>query len=102
MNRAFGTPEIRRLTHIFMEKSLELRDIWEEQIHSQGGTANIDVMPWLNRVTLDIIGLAGELKLSVYKNRKANSEIPEASTTTSMPYPRERIVANSIASSQKF
>ncbi|KAJ7662455.1 cytochrome P450 [Mycena rosella] len=42
MNPAFGAPQIRELTGIFVEKSVQLRDIWATQL-----------------ATLDIIGLAG-------------------------------------------
>ncbi|KAJ2916536.1 hypothetical protein MD484_g3882, partial [Candolleomyces efflorescens] len=59
MNQAFGPSQIRELTDIFIEKSLELRDIWEAEIQSQGGIGNIDALVWMNRVALDIIGLAG-------------------------------------------
>ncbi|KAJ7750274.1 cytochrome P450 [Mycena metata] len=58
MNPAFGAPQIRELTEVFVKKSIELRDIWASQI-PQSGTARIDVLQWLTKVTLDIIGLAG-------------------------------------------
>ncbi|KAJ7073332.1 cytochrome P450 [Mycena belliarum] len=59
MNPAFGAPQVRELTSIFVDKSLELRDIWAAQASNAGGTANIDVLAWLTKATLDIIGLAG-------------------------------------------
>ncbi|KAF9009541.1 cytochrome P450 [Cyathus striatus] len=77
MNPAFGASEIRELTEIFVEKSLELRDIWTEEIANQGGTERIDVLAWLSRMTLDVIGLAGfNYKFNALKQEK--SELNEA------------------------
>ncbi|TFK34906.1 cytochrome P450 [Crucibulum laeve] len=59
MNPAFGTAQIRELTEIFTEKSVELRDLWASEIAKQGGTGRIDVLAWLSKMTLDVIGLAG-------------------------------------------
>ncbi|RXW23924.1 hypothetical protein EST38_g1922 [Candolleomyces aberdarensis] len=59
MNPAFSASQIRELSDIFVEKSLDLRDIWEAEIRKQGGVGIIDVNHWLYRATLDIIGLAG-------------------------------------------
>ncbi|KAJ7099283.1 cytochrome P450 [Mycena belliarum] len=59
LNPAFGAPQVRELTGIFIEKSIELRDIWATQASNAGGTARVDVLAWLNKATLDIIGLAG-------------------------------------------
>ncbi|KAJ7123213.1 cytochrome P450 [Mycena filopes] len=58
MNPAFGAPQIRELTEIFVKKSIELRDIWASQV-TQSGTARIDAVQSLTKVTLDIIGQAG-------------------------------------------
>jgi hypothetical protein len=37
----------------------KLRDIWAAQSANEGGTGRIDILSWLSRTTLDIIGLAG-------------------------------------------
>ncbi|KAJ7857550.1 cytochrome P450 [Mycena leptocephala] len=58
MNPAFGAPQIRELTGIFVAKSVELRDIWASQA-AQSGTARVDALSWLSKATLDMIGLAG-------------------------------------------
>ncbi|CAL1709423.1 unnamed protein product [Somion occarium] len=58
-NPAFGPSQIRELTSIFNEKALQLRDIWAAQLPSTGEAKRIDVLSWLSRATLDIIGLAG-------------------------------------------
>ncbi|KAJ7778746.1 cytochrome P450 [Mycena maculata] len=59
MNPAFGPPQVRELTGIFVQKSLELRDILNVQVANAGGTARVNITTWLNKTTLDIIGLAG-------------------------------------------
>ncbi|ETW77148.1 hypothetical protein HETIRDRAFT_152123 [Heterobasidion irregulare TC 32-1] len=58
MNPAFGPAQIRELTAIFVDKSIELRNLWMSELTSNGQNA-IDVMAWLNKMTLDVIGLAG-------------------------------------------
>ncbi|KAL5498061.1 hypothetical protein ACEPAH_2992 [Sanghuangporus vaninii] len=63
MNPSFGPSSIRNLTPIFLEKALQLRDIWKSEVMAESGkTENgkvIDVLSWLSRTTLDVIGLAG-------------------------------------------
>ncbi|KAH9054513.1 cytochrome P450 [Lactarius vividus] len=62
MNPAFGPAQVRKLTSLFLEKSLELRDIWADLISKttrKDGKLGLDTFTWLNKVTLDIIGLAG-------------------------------------------
>ncbi|KAG6809785.1 hypothetical protein H0H92_014734, partial [Tricholoma furcatifolium] len=65
MNPAFGPAQIRELTEIFLSKSSQLltstklRDIWAAEISKQGSVGRIEVLSWLSRTTLDIIGLAG-------------------------------------------
>ncbi|KAG8743100.1 hypothetical protein FRC10_000400 [Ceratobasidium sp. 414] len=60
VNPAFGPPQVRELVPIFWQKSNKLKDIWLDIIKSNPeGTATIDVLSWLGRATLDIIGVAG-------------------------------------------
>ncbi|KAJ6458410.1 cytochrome P450 [Mycena vitilis] len=59
MNPAFGAPQVRELTQIFVDKSIQLRDIWASQASNGGGVARVEVLSWLSKATLDIIGLAG-------------------------------------------
>jgi len=63
MNPAFGAAQIRELTGIFIDKAVELRDALEAEIMRQKGPvgpiAYIDILPWLSKMTLDVIGLAG-------------------------------------------
>ncbi|KAF4577163.1 hypothetical protein EYR36_005150 [Pleurotus pulmonarius] len=58
-NPAFGPAQIRDLTDIFVQKSIQLRDLWASEAKRQGGTGRVDVLSWLSRMTLDVIGLAG-------------------------------------------
>ncbi|KAF7364385.1 hypothetical protein MSAN_01099200 [Mycena sanguinolenta] len=59
LNPAFGLPQVRLLTEIFIEKAVQLRDIWAAQAAQENGAARIEVMSWLRRMTLDVIGQAG-------------------------------------------
>jgi len=59
MNPAFGPAQIRALTDIFLSKSIKLRDVWSSMTAASEHAIRIDVMPWLSRMTLDVIGLAG-------------------------------------------
>ncbi|TFK45693.1 cytochrome P450 [Heliocybe sulcata] len=60
MNPAFGPTQIREMTDIFLEKSLQLRDIWLSEVAKSGDErARVDAVSWLSKLTLDVIGLAG-------------------------------------------
>ncbi|KAJ7169306.1 cytochrome P450 [Mycena crocata] len=59
VNPAFGTPQIRELTGIFVQTANQLRDIWAAQATQNGGVARVEGVSWLNKATLDIIRLAG-------------------------------------------
>ncbi|KAJ7597102.1 cytochrome P450 [Mycena floridula] len=82
MNPAFGVPQIRELTSIFVNKSIELRDMWMAQLQSAGGGGSIEVLSWLNRATLDIIGLAGfNYEFNALDPKGAPNELNEAFAT---------------------
>ncbi|KAG2140907.1 cytochrome P450 [Suillus bovinus] len=59
MNPAFGPAQIRALTDIFFAKSIKLRNVWSTMTVASEHAARIDVIPWLSKMTLDVIGLAG-------------------------------------------
>jgi len=61
MNPAFGPAQLRALTPIFNQKSIELRDVILSQISKTDSEEplRVDMLFWLSRATLDIIGLAG-------------------------------------------
>ncbi|KAG9128435.1 hypothetical protein FRC07_012543 [Ceratobasidium sp. 392] len=60
MNPAFGSLQIRELLPVFWQKASQLKDIWLNlaKLDSEGKTI-VNVLPWLSRATLDIIGVAG-------------------------------------------
>ncbi|KAI0736247.1 cytochrome P450 [Fomitopsis betulina] len=59
MNPAFGPAQIRELTEIFVEKAVQLRDLWDAEISKEDEPARINIMKGLSKMTLDAIGLAG-------------------------------------------
>ncbi|KIK68810.1 hypothetical protein GYMLUDRAFT_36303 [Collybiopsis luxurians FD-317 M1] len=79
LNPAFGPAQIRELTEIFVEKSIELRDVWTSMIAAEGGVARINVVSSLSEVTLDVIGLAGfNYKFDALKKTDGPNELKEA------------------------
>lgn len=59
-NPAFSPVQIRELTQTFIQKANYLCDLMAIEISKAGDSkAAIDVIPWLNKVTLDIIGSTG-------------------------------------------
>ncbi|KAJ6449800.1 cytochrome P450 [Mycena sanguinolenta] len=62
LNQAFGAPQIRFLTEIFVEKAVQLRDVWAAELAKGNSVApghRVDVTDGLRRMTLDVIGQAG-------------------------------------------
>ncbi|KAJ7128827.1 cytochrome P450 monooxygenase [Mycena crocata] len=81
LNPAFGGAQIRDLTEIFMEKSIQLRDVWSLEIAQATGPARLDVLIWLRRITLDIIGEAGfGYQFNALKPNGAADELNDAFT----------------------
>ncbi|KAJ2921253.1 hypothetical protein H1R20_g15838, partial [Candolleomyces eurysporus] len=81
MNPAFGAAQIRELTDVFVEKSIELRDAWDAELHGQRGEAEgkIDVLSWLSRMTLDVIGQAGfNYQFNALANGEEQNELNRA------------------------
>ncbi|KAG8745688.1 hypothetical protein FRC11_013005 [Ceratobasidium sp. 423] len=58
MGPSFGPAQIRELVPIFWDKGNKLRDIWLN-ILKESPDGTINVLSWLSRATLDIIGVAG-------------------------------------------
>ncbi|KAH7925887.1 cytochrome P450 [Leucogyrophana mollusca] len=58
---AFAGGHIKTLTPIFWDKAIQLRDIWTRmaQEHDTEVDESVDVLVWLSKATLDVIGLAG-------------------------------------------
>ncbi|KAJ7184730.1 cytochrome P450 [Mycena filopes] len=85
MNPAFGTPQMRELGAIFMEKAAKLRDNWLEDLLNNA-PAQIDVLPGLRSMTLDVIALAGFNYDSHSLDRtRPRSELDEAFTVYFQP-----------------
>ncbi|KAH9968095.1 cytochrome P450 [Russula dissimulans] len=62
MSPAFGLPQIKEYTQVFIDKANEFRDAMMAQTlqsHTPNGSIRIDIYLWLSKVTLDIIGHAG-------------------------------------------
>ncbi|KAI1262836.1 cytochrome P450 [Xylariaceae sp. FL1019] len=56
----FSIQAIRGLTPVFWQKSLLLAKLWREEMTAENVTTkSFEVLEWLNRTTLDIIGSAG-------------------------------------------
>ncbi|KZV75654.1 cytochrome P450 [Peniophora sp. CONT] len=62
VNSAFGPLQIRRFATLFMDKSNEMAGMWSElcaQSSRKDGFVSLNTFAWLNKVTLDIMGIAG-------------------------------------------
>ncbi|KAI0753248.1 cytochrome P450 [Daedaleopsis nitida] len=60
LNPAFGPAQIRDLTDVFVAKSLELRNIWDDElVRSVDKATRVDAQKGLSKMALDVIGLAG-------------------------------------------
>jgi len=81
LNPAFGVAQIRAVTEIFVEKAVQLRDIWARQAEQQNGAASIEVLSWLRRMTLDVIGQAGfNYQFDALENNGKSNELDEVFT----------------------
>ncbi|KAI0299412.1 cytochrome P450 [Multifurca ochricompacta] len=59
---AFGLPQIKAFSHLFVEKANEFCDVLMAEIarsHVPDGSLGLDMYLWLNKITLDMIGQAG-------------------------------------------
>ncbi|KAJ7061693.1 cytochrome P450 [Mycena amicta] len=59
MSPAFSASQVRLLTPLFLDKSLELVSVWSALPNDEAGCAKTDVLKGLKAMTLDVIGLAG-------------------------------------------
>ncbi|KAJ6475991.1 cytochrome P450 [Mycena vitilis] len=82
LNQAFGTSQIRALTEIFVEKAVQLRDIWASQLSQKSDASTpIDVYAWIRRMTLDVIGEAGfHYQFNALTTTEDSSELSHAFT----------------------
>ncbi|KAK0506763.1 cytochrome P450 [Armillaria luteobubalina] len=56
---AFSNAAIRDLTHIFYDSAHRTTSAWDAILEASDGTATIDVQNWMNRISMDSIGIAG-------------------------------------------
>ncbi|VDB85159.1 unnamed protein product [Peniophora sp. CBMAI 1063] len=62
VNPAFGPLQIKRFATLFIEKSNEMVSMWSDLCSNtsrKDGFVRLDAFAWLNKVTLDIMGIAG-------------------------------------------
>ncbi|CCM05372.1 uncharacterized protein FIBRA_07588 [Fibroporia radiculosa] len=91
MNPAFGPAQIRELTEIFVEKAVQLRDVWRQSVCKDGNSACINVSSGLSKMAFDVIGLAGfNYDFDSLNSQKKPSELTNAfkalfSQSTSKP-----------------
>nr|BED42952.1 cytochrome P450 monooxygenase [Trametes versicolor] len=81
MNPAFGPTQVREYAGLFIDKAIELRNLWAEQDTVASQPTRLNVLKGLNMMTLDVMGIAGfnhdfEI-MSSHRNAKAN-ELTEA------------------------
>ncbi|KAJ3928287.1 MAG: cytochrome P450 [Lentinula lateritia] len=82
MNPAFGPAQVRDLTETFIDKSLELKDVWSSQIVNGGGTAKINALDWISKMTLDVIGLVGfNYEFNTLKENGESNKLAQAFAT---------------------
>jgi cytochrome P450 len=75
---AFSTQSIRDLAPVFWEKALLMSKCWRVEMRDANvSTKSIEVLEWLNRATLDIIGKAG-FGYDIDSLREPASELREA------------------------
>ncbi|SJL11872.1 uncharacterized protein ARMOST_15283 [Armillaria ostoyae] len=56
---AFSNAAVRDLTHIFYDSAHRTTSAWDAILEANDGTATIDVQNWMNRISMDSIGIAG-------------------------------------------
>lgn len=59
LSPGFSVQSIRALAPVFWEKSLRLARCWREEVFNSSDAETFEVLEWLNRTTLDIIGKVG-------------------------------------------
>ncbi|KAF9235974.1 cytochrome P450 [Melanogaster broomeanus] len=85
-NPAFGPVQIRALTSIFFAKAIRLRDVLTSEISNNPAAnttgARIDIVPWLTKAALDVIGLAGfNYNIDALNANEIPNELNEAIST---------------------
>ncbi|KZT10926.1 cytochrome P450 [Laetiporus sulphureus 93-53] len=58
-NPAFGPVQLRNFTEIFVDRAIQLRNMWLDEISDDAQGARLDVLNGLSKMTLDVMGSAG-------------------------------------------
>ncbi|KAK0191730.1 cytochrome P450 [Armillaria mellea] len=56
---AFSNAAIRDLTHVFYDSAHRTSSAWDTILEASDGASTIDVQNWMNRISMDSIGIAG-------------------------------------------
>ncbi|KAK0231616.1 cytochrome P450 [Armillaria fumosa] len=56
---AFSNAAIRDLTHVFYDSAHRTSSAWDAILEASDGSSTIDVQNWMNRISMDSIGIAG-------------------------------------------
>ncbi|VDC00129.1 unnamed protein product [Peniophora sp. CBMAI 1063] len=80
MSPAFGNAQMRDLTHIFLERTEQLRQVWLALTAENGSNeVTIEVVKYLTKTTLDVIGLAGfDYEFNALSADKTANELGDA------------------------
>ncbi|KAG8804095.1 hypothetical protein FRC17_006042, partial [Serendipita sp. 399] len=91
MNPSFSLGHIREMTELFFVKALEMRDALSANIEA-GSSSTVNIIPFISRCTLDIIGLAGfNTDFNTVKNTnwERSEKQPETAAAKSGNQPEE-------------
>ncbi len=59
MSPAFSNASVRNFTAVFFDSAYKAKDAWDNMLlSSSNGEAVVDVQIWMNRISLDSIGIA--------------------------------------------
>ncbi|KAK0455182.1 cytochrome P450 [Desarmillaria tabescens] len=79
MNPAFSNANIREFHEVFLDKAIQLQQIWTVECLKSSGKARIDTVSWLTRLTLDIIARTGfNHKLDSLNINDTHNEVHQA------------------------
>ncbi|PFH47821.1 hypothetical protein AMATHDRAFT_66733 [Amanita thiersii Skay4041] len=59
LSPAFSNAQIRKLTNIFYDSGYKLKMYWDAKFESGDNDVIIEVQHWMNRISLDSVGIAG-------------------------------------------
>ncbi|KAI0763276.1 cytochrome P450 [Trametes elegans] len=91
VNPAFGPIQIREFTDLFFAKASQLRDIISLEVTRNKDVAYLDMYDWVHRMTLDVIGEAGTLRVDPQPNELCDAfRLVSQSVTRMSLYPMLR------------